>query len=331
MSHQVGRDACRNPVRRTRHRRCVWPGAGTQFVGQVSWWCAEQGAEHVVRLPQHNLEGGNRRSRLFQHRARLLDVELGRRANAELFLGQRQHIFLNANIRSRDVDPLLGRAIAGVVRGQIGKQGDEHRVVILDRGVQVGVCRFDVPAKASPEIELPAQIESGLPIGIVIRENRGRSRREESGSGRRIVCLVLAEIVPAIFTQRLLRLRKQSTHRDRLLRPSLQHPCAGDTKREILPISRSDKFIELGIVEDRPPLDDMPILNLLVVAFDPVRSDRCRRLAVFRSDLESVPDPVAQSGRAAGLRQQQGEAQRERPSPREAIAAHFEKWRHVGR
>ena len=61
-----------------------------------------------------------------------------------------QHAFLNPDVVSRDLDPLLGDPILHVIRGHVGEERDERRVVILHGCIQTGVGRLDVPAEAAP-------------------------------------------------------------------------------------------------------------------------------------------------------------------------------------
>ena len=125
-------------------------GPGPEIGLQVARRDAHQDAERVVGLAEQDLLAGDGRAGLLQDGPRLLDVELGRRADAELLRGEGQDALLNPDVVSRDLDPLLGDAVLHVVRGHVGEQRHERRVVVLDRCIQAGVGRLDVSADAAP-------------------------------------------------------------------------------------------------------------------------------------------------------------------------------------
>ena len=114
-------------------------GPGPRSACEVARRDAHQDAERVVGLAQQDLERGDGRACLLQDRPRLLDVEPGRRADAELLGREGQHAFLNPDVVSRDLDPLLGDPVLHVVGGHVGEEGHERRVVVFHRCIQTGV------------------------------------------------------------------------------------------------------------------------------------------------------------------------------------------------
>ena len=96
-------------------------GARSQLRLKVARGGPEEDAERVVGLAQLDLQGRDGRPGLLQDGLRLLDVEPGRRPDAELLVGEREDSLLDLNIALGDPDPLLGHAILHVVRGDVGE------------------------------------------------------------------------------------------------------------------------------------------------------------------------------------------------------------------
>ena len=62
----------------------------------------------------------------------------------------------------------------------VGEQSHQSAVVILDAGIQAGVGGFDAAAETAPEIQLPAQIEAGGPVRVIVADRSiGRTCRGE--------------------------------------------------------------------------------------------------------------------------------------------------------
>ena len=130
-AQQVGRDAGGDPGGRVRNRRAAQRRPRPQIGREVSRRGAHQGAERIIGLAEHDLECGDRGAGLLEYGPRLLDVEPGRRADAE-FLGREcKHTFLNPDVVLRDLDPLLGDPVLHVIRGDVGEEGHERGVVVF--------------------------------------------------------------------------------------------------------------------------------------------------------------------------------------------------------
>src|SRR5260221_6205368 len=190
-----------------------WPQLWLEFARRA----AEEGTECVVRLPQRDLKGGNGRSSLLQNSPRLIHVELRRRSDSESLLGKGQDPLLNSHVVLRDSDSLLGNAILHVIRGDVGEQGHEGIVVVLDRCIQTGIGGFNRAAKAAPEIELPAQVEASLEI---VKEGLGKNL----GIGQ-----VPGKADPRIRPGQLVSLGEDLPGRDRLLSAGFENSRTGDT------------------------------------------------------------------------------------------------------
>ena len=169
-AEQVGRNARGDPGRHGRQRLGVQLRPRTELRLQIARRDAQQDTERVVRLTEHDLEGRDGRAGLFQDGPGLFHVEPGRRADPELLLDEGQDALLNPDVVAGDLDPLLGDPVLHVIRGHVGQQGHQGGIVVFDRSIQVGIGGLDRAAETAPEIELPAQVEAGRPVGIEVAD-----------------------------------------------------------------------------------------------------------------------------------------------------------------
>ena len=130
---------------------------------------AQQDAQLIGRLPKIDLELGDLGLGLLQVAPGLDDVELAGRARLESGFGDPQRLTLDLHVELGVSDPLLDDAHLRVVRRHVPQQGDQHVVVIFDRGVQAVVGRFDGAAEPAPEVELPREREPVRPRRVVRR------------------------------------------------------------------------------------------------------------------------------------------------------------------
>jgi hypothetical protein len=219
-----------------------------------------------------------------QHGFRLFHVEPGPRADLEARLGEGQDALLNPDVVLCDLDPLLGNAVLHVIRRRVGQQRHQGIVIVFDRSVQTGTGRFDGPAEAAPEIQLPAQTQAGRPIGIPVGEWTVRENAVEEG---RVVSLIAAQSDTAVLPGGFLALREDIAHGDLLLRPRLKDAHADGAQGQVLLVGATDEGIERRVVEHGPPILEVAILDVGIVGLDPLRGDRRRRLAVIGAN-ESV-------------------------------------------
>src|SRR5262249_26980217 len=125
---------------------------------------AEQDAQLVQTQAQADLQLRDLCLRLRQEAAGLprvharLDLEL--HAGFDLLQG----LCLQSRVLPGVLDALLEGAYLDIVRGHIAQQRDQHVVVVIDGGVQVGAGRFNGAAEAAPEVELPGEIEPEVPL-----------------------------------------------------------------------------------------------------------------------------------------------------------------------
>ena len=67
---------------------------------------------------------------------------------------------LQCDIRLCQLDPSLERSDLDVGQPNLGDQGDQHVVIVRDRGQQRRVFGVDVAAELAPEIKLPSCIKA---------------------------------------------------------------------------------------------------------------------------------------------------------------------------
>ena len=162
---QVGRvrhaARLRCPARRTRDRALRSRGGMPSKMQSVSLAC-----------PSVISQGRDGGAGLFQSGLGLIHVELGHLVDAdlELLLDEVQDLLLNLDVGAGNLDPLLGHPVLHVIRRHVGEQCHHGVIVVFDRSVEVGGGGFHIAAEASPEIEFPAQVETG-------KADRRRARR----------------------------------------------------------------------------------------------------------------------------------------------------------
>ena len=116
---------------------------------------------------------------MFQERSQLFNIDAGRGAHLELLIGESRELLLRPDVVAGNLDPHLGNPVLHVIRSHVGQQGHQRVIEVFDRSIQAGIGRLDRPAEAAPEIELPAQVEAGGPVGIEVAD--GQIRRERAG------------------------------------------------------------------------------------------------------------------------------------------------------
>ena len=176
----------------------------------------------------------------------------------------------------------------------------------LDSSVE----NFDGAAKAAPEIELPAQVEAGRPVGIEVadqRRGRGSGRQER----RRIIESGVAETDAAVLALRLLQLREDTAGGDGLLRPRFEDVRAGHAQIQVLLISRGNHGVEGWILKDAPPVGILQVaaLHVGIAGLDPVVGHGRRGPAIIGTDLEAVANVVQRTRADAAAMEQHGAGQ----------------------
>lgn len=99
-----------------------------------------------------------------------------------------------------------------------------------------------------------------------------------------------------------------------------EHPRASDPQRRVLLIRRHDQRVEGRILENRPPILQVAVMDFRVVCGNPFVGDGCRRGAIIRPDLEAVANPLPRTGGDATAVQCQRNGNRAHrdPPPRKA-------------
>ena len=90
---------------------------------------------------------------------------------------------------SKQADSLLRGANRDVAIRGVGQQRYGYVVVVKDRRIERGFGRFNCPAEAAPEIELPGQIEAECPLVeeiVADAEFAGRSRWRVCNCGKNL-------------------------------------------------------------------------------------------------------------------------------------------------
>ena len=156
-----------------------------------------------------------------------------------------------------------------VIRRHVGQQGHQGVVVVFDRGIQVGVGRFDcrrnLPQKSSSQLRLKPVMSRW------------------SGSG---------QVAVGIQPRHLLGLREDIAHRDRLLGPCLEDPGPDGAEVRVLPVSPATRELSMGSWKTfhQSPCA-VAALDSGVLGLDPFRGHGRRRLAIVGADLEAVVNP----------------------------------------
>ena len=133
---------------------------------QVDGRHAQQRTQPVLGLPQLDLQLRDLRCGLLPEEFYLVNVH-GQRLGppfGQLPSHQTKEYVLEFHVKSQPTDPLLQRADLHVIRGHVAQQGDQHVVVALDGGIQLGVRGRHRAAEPAPEVELPGEIEARVPL-----------------------------------------------------------------------------------------------------------------------------------------------------------------------
>ena len=107
------------------------------------------------------------------------------------------------------LDPFLGLPHVDVVLRRVGQQRDEHRVVVFQRSLELGVGALNLAAVESPKVQFPGQVETQTPVVVeleggaalaavpaagVLRWGKARPWRWTTGAGLKDASAVLLEI-----------------------------------------------------------------------------------------------------------------------------------------
>src|SRR5271166_5596654 len=197
-AQQVGRNAGGDLG--GRGKNVAWTEPGPQlFRGD-----AEQDAQLVVGLPEADLQLGDLALGLLQGTPGLEHVQLSRRAGLIARFGELQRLTLQFHVGPGVRDSLLEGAHLRVISCHVAQQGDQHVIVILDRGVQAVVGRFNGTAEPAPEVELPGEGEPVSPLRV-----------ERRADVRAVGNCRAARVAPVVAC-RLLRLREEVADGDGL-------------------------------------------------------------------------------------------------------------------
>ena len=262
-------------------------------------------AQLVLGLPLVDLQLRNRGLGLLQGACGLIQVQFGlAEARLVALLDELQHLALQGRVGLQQGDPLLVGANLHVIDGHVAQQRDQHVVVVGHGGVQIVVGRGNRPAEPPPEIEFPTEGEAIVPLVHV-------------GRGGIVVD-------PPIIAKGVLLLGKDFAHRHLTQRSGLKHAEARLLQRQVLSIRTVHQIVELGILEDRPPvlLDVRIIVAAEVGLVDPVLGHGGRGLAVVGAHLEAVVDVVVDA-RAAARRTYESQHCRQNEKRWMRRSAHF--------
>ena len=188
---------------------------------------------------------------------------------------------LDFHVLLRDKQLLLRGANDGVDIDHRCRQQNLGLVVGGDRGHEGRVCRFDTAPEPAPEVHLPCNADAAAerPVGVV---HAAVGRRRQQGG------------VAAGHLH--LRVLEAGGHAELGLR--LQHAYARDLDAVVVAPRRLNQFVEHGVVEDLPPLDQF--VRRRVQAFRrfgrPVVPDRCLGLFVVRSDGRATSQQQPEQG-----------------------------------
>ena len=281
-AEQVGRHANGHFRRRCGNGCRADPG------NQVLRRDTQQNAQCVVRLPQRDFQCWDLRLGLREDALRLIDVERRDLPSFETGRDQRQDRSLQLDIGPRIGDLGLKDADLRVIGRHVTQHGDQHIVVVLDRGVEVVVGGNDRAPQPAPEVELPRHVEARV---VLAKE----PLLDEAAIGQ-----LRADGVVSVVADRLKRLRKQAADGHAQYGACLQNAICGLAQSQILAVGIGHQTVEHRIVEHRPPVRQ--IVGLLahphVVVVDPVFRDRCRWTLIVGTDLETVMHIFGPTGAA---------------------------------
>ena len=147
---------------------------------------------------------------------------------------------LQRDVRLCQLDPSLERSDLDVGQPNLGDQGDQHVVIVRDRGQQRRVFGVDVAAELAPEIKLPRRIKA-------------QTRSLEAVEWR----VVAVDPDTAVARVDSLLLREKLTDRDAANSPGLDHAQAGRTQREVLLVRLMDQSVQHRVFEHGPPFADL--------------------------------------------------------------------------
>ncbi len=199
------------------------------------------------------------------------------------------------------VEPLFERTVFDIGRRHVADQGHQDVVVVLNRGVQVGVGRLDVPAKTAPDVQLPRRVKTDVPqVRSAGDANPPQVRRkilEAAAAGR-----VAADLGTLVLAEELLLLSKEVAAGDSQFSSGFHHPQGRDAQRQVLLVRHLDQHLQRGVVQDRPPLAVIGRLadHLRIVRVNPPLGHLRRRPPVIGADLQALVEPGGK-GRATQL------------------------------
>ena len=260
-----------------------WPNRGFHVHGRD----AQQGAEPVLGLPQHDLVLRDGGLGLRDHALLLVDVQLADDAELQAGLGDDQDLTLELDVLPGQRDPLLGLAHHDVVRRHVAQQGHEHGVVVLHRAFHLGPGGQDLAAVESPEVQLPGQVEPQVPVV----ERRGKTGDVDGKRGRR-------HLLAGIAARDVLRLGEDVAPGDGQRVAGLEDARAVFLEVDVLVVGVGDEIVERGVVEDAPPPAQVGgmALHAAVAAVDPLRRNFGPRPAVLGPHLEAMVNVVRKTG-----------------------------------
>ena len=200
----------------------------------------EQHGQRVARAQHLALQLGNAAEGAEVLGLGLLQVELVAVAAAEQALGDLVAALLAARVFAGDPQARLGGAQREVGFRHLRAQQHQGVLVVGPGGKVAGVRRLDRAAEAPPEVEFPADVETGAVLPQVAVERAVAARLvviqiEGIGAG-----LLQLRIAPAVG--------------DAELGARFEHPQAGDPQRRTAGVGLGDQAVQHRVVELAPPL-----------------------------------------------------------------------------
>ena len=170
-----------------------------------------------------------------------------------------------------------------VVLRRVGQQRDEHRVVVFQRVLELGVGALNLAAVESPKVQFPGQVETQTPVVVKLEGWAALAAVPATGA----LCL-----------------REKLTLDDGQLGAGLKDAGAVFLEIDVLAVGAVDQVIQLGVVENAPPSAqvDGAADDARIARINPLRGDVGLGGVVFRPDFAAVVDVVRKARASAQAR-----------------------------
>jgi hypothetical protein len=276
-AQEVRRQTDARPGRQCRDRRLL-----RDLIGERAGLRAQQHIEPVHRLFQAALEQRNLRRRRAHLAVRLCDFQVAGETRIESDLREAQRLLLRRQIRPGDGQPPLKASQIDIIFRHVAEQRDQHGAPVLDAGAEVRFRRFNAPARAAEDVDLPAGVETGakevlFQLAAAERRGDGALPGRTYGVRARAVASIGARDIdrgPEIGAGR--------AHR----RARLADARLGDAQIQVGFDGIKDQGIQRRILKLIPPFDQLSRLgaDAFLLCLLPSRRHGERRLAVVGPD-----------------------------------------------